>query len=670
MIFAALLLVLPGLLSAAKPLTESTFSQVINDVKVMEQTSKAVKPAALSTLFKAPDLLRTGVDSLAELTAADQTVTRIGANTVFSFEPNGRNINLEQGSVLFHSPKGKGGGTIKTRAASAAVLGTTIIVVTTVNGGFKAIVLEGRGQVRLPNGNFRVLQAGQLVFILPGATQFGPVLNVNLGQLIKASRLVNGFQSELPSVEKITEAVNQQVQLIQSGKAEDTGLLVGGFATKKEVAVVESTILEQAITNVVAEAFGTPAHSPLALLPLAVQQAASTDAIISTSILDPNRLFLTPFTFPVGSSLITNSGFVASNISITTPIISLNPYTTAPTNNEFDLTAFGRLAITTNLTLQGRITNSATLFDTSIGGVNGVTIQPGSLVMATNVGDFTIASGASVSFTNVSIVNASPGRLLGIDLIADSTGEAFGDASLSLVGLHASHVEVEARNVNIFSSSIDLGTVGFGSAFLYAKNNLQIDGLDIFGPPGAGVFFQAENMLAVSNFQASIIGGTFTNTAPTISLYSNQVAGASVQVSGNDINANFVEYSLEPGQMVRMVSANDLTVNNLRVFGISGNSLQLQAGNTLNAANWQISNLAFISMQANTINLQNVNFPAGSTVDLKPQTGNLAANANTGQPPIAGHVNMINGVMYNGTLIPSTLGTFTGTIPGTGITVH
>ncbi len=130
---------------AAAPLTESTFTEIIHDVNTLS-TAGAAAPAKVSDVLKAPDRVRTGPESRAELTAPDRTITRVGANTVFSYADNGRTLNLEQGNVLFHAPKGLGGGTIKSGGAAAAVLGTTIIVSATPNGGFKVILLEGRGR--------------------------------------------------------------------------------------------------------------------------------------------------------------------------------------------------------------------------------------------------------------------------------------------------------------------------------------------------------------------------------------------------------------------------------------------------------------------------------------------------------------------------------------------
>ena len=213
----------------AAPLNESTFTEVIKSVDVVANAGKATTPARANELFKAPDLVRTGADSRAELTAPDQTITRVGANTVFSFEPAGRNLNLEQGSVLFHSPKGMGGGTIKSGGVAAAVLGTTLIVSATADGGFKVILLEGKGAVTLPNGKSVTLKVGQLVYVLPGGKTFSAVLDINLDRLVAGSLLIQGFNHELPSLPLIQKAMATQKSEIASGKTVDTGVTADNF---------------------------------------------------------------------------------------------------------------------------------------------------------------------------------------------------------------------------------------------------------------------------------------------------------------------------------------------------------------------------------------------------------------------------------------------------------
>lgn len=213
----------------AEPLTQSTFTEIVKEVNVVAATTKTAQPGTVNEIVKAPDLVRTGPESRAELTAPDQTITRVGANTVFSFEPTGRDLNLEKGNVLFHSPHGKGGGTIRSGGAAAAVLGTTLIVSSTGDGGFKVILLEGKGKVTLPNGKSAALKAGQLVVVLPGQTDLGPVLEINLGKLVAGSQLVTGFANPLSSMPLIQRAIDEQNKKIAKGRLSDTGLSPEAF---------------------------------------------------------------------------------------------------------------------------------------------------------------------------------------------------------------------------------------------------------------------------------------------------------------------------------------------------------------------------------------------------------------------------------------------------------
>ncbi len=184
----------------------------------------------LNQLLKAPQRVRTGPQSRAELTAADHTITRVGANTVFSFADSGRTVNLEQGSLLFQAPKGIGGGNIKSGGASAAVLGTTLIVSATKHGGFKVILLEGKGKILLPNDKYVILKAGQEVFVLSDGKGFSRVFDINLDKLVHGSLLIDGFSHEHPpSMQLILAAIQHQKSLLASGWGTDTGPASGIF---------------------------------------------------------------------------------------------------------------------------------------------------------------------------------------------------------------------------------------------------------------------------------------------------------------------------------------------------------------------------------------------------------------------------------------------------------
>src|SRR5688572_7302543 len=81
--------------SHAAPLDRATIAEVVNRVSIIDPATRKARPAKQLEIFVAPEVMRTGADSRAELVANDKTVTRVGSNTVFSFEPRSRVIELQ-----------------------------------------------------------------------------------------------------------------------------------------------------------------------------------------------------------------------------------------------------------------------------------------------------------------------------------------------------------------------------------------------------------------------------------------------------------------------------------------------------------------------------------------------------------------------------------------------
>jgi len=254
----ALLVAFPLGASAAEssgtpsPFTEAKITQVVNDVSVSPASDPTTKQVATQGMdFKAPDIISTGRRSRAQLTASDGTIARVGSNTVFSLDPSSRTIHLKEGSVLFNSPKGGGGGTIETGSATATVTGTTIIVSATPDGGFKLLVLEGTATMKLPNGQIVTVGAGQMTFVLPaskGGTA-GPTVNFDLKKEAQSSALVNGFTVDLPSTNLIVDATNQQQVKIQSGQLTQTGQVVVGANDAKTITLATLTTVDSLPAN-------------------------------------------------------------------------------------------------------------------------------------------------------------------------------------------------------------------------------------------------------------------------------------------------------------------------------------------------------------------------------------------------------------------------------------
>jgi ferric-dicitrate binding protein FerR (iron transport regulator) len=380
--------------SRAADFKQSKVTQVVNDVQIISATDQTKKNVSVNDVFTMPDILRTGPSSRAELVAEDDTVTRVGANTIFSFDPASRTIDLQQGSLLFHSPHGKGGGTIHTGSATASVLGSTLIVSATPNGGFKVISLEDQAEIKFLNGLHQKLSPGQMTYILPGGNKLAPIVVFRMDDLTQNSLLVKGFNHPLTSMPLILHEIEKQIKLIQSGKATDTGLLAGDNATSDQVEVLDANTVQTTVNN------------------SSVKKALNADATINEpsltapDISGPTRIFLKPFSLP-GNNFFAGQkfqGFAARNIFVNTPAANLNPLTVdlSPyaAKPEFDFVAAENLNIQGSVTFNGlSAANSLYLF-----AGNQVIFSP-NVTLTANVGDFEIAAPGEMTLNGNSILN-------------------------------------------------------------------------------------------------------------------------------------------------------------------------------------------------------------------------------------------------------------------------
>jgi hypothetical protein len=199
-----------GLALAADSKKEARVTQIIRDVKILPSDASA-RPAVVNDRVADDTGVRTGGESRSELTFADLTITRLGANTIFSFNKAGRNAQVDSGSILLRVPKDSGGGRIRTSAVTVAVTGTTVIMETARGGRNKLIVLEGSARLSLVKypKQFQNVRAAQMVDVPPGATTVPPPVNIDLNDLMRKHPLITDFPP-LPSRDLIIAASQQQ----------------------------------------------------------------------------------------------------------------------------------------------------------------------------------------------------------------------------------------------------------------------------------------------------------------------------------------------------------------------------------------------------------------------------------------------------------------------------
>ena len=263
-----LLLCLPFGAAQAAQLKAARVSQVIRDVKLLPQQA-APRPASIRDEVREGTAVRTGIESRAELTFTDETLARLGANTIFSFDQGTRNLELGGGAMLLRVPKNAGGAQINTAAITAAITGTTIMLEYHPDAYIKFVVLEGTGRIFRNNrvGESVLLKAGQMLIVNPKGTSLPEPVDVDLGRLMKTSALLSGDFAPLPSLNLIAQEIKVQEQAKTEQALLDTNLVIfggGTTVTLTKLAAVDqrAAVMQTTGDNSSSEPTPTPTATP------------------------------------------------------------------------------------------------------------------------------------------------------------------------------------------------------------------------------------------------------------------------------------------------------------------------------------------------------------------------------------------------------------------------
>jgi hypothetical protein len=180
-------------------------SEVIQDVKLFAPQT-APRRAAVNDPVNQGMAVRTGIQSRAELTFSDLTITRLGENTVFTYGKGPRQLDLAQGSVLVEVPPKGAPAHINTAAVSAAVTGGTAMFATGPPAKF--MVLEGTGTF-YPAGHPEeavTLHGGEMLMLMLTGHLTKP-LTFNVKAVMKTSHLIKDFPklANLPLISDVME---------------------------------------------------------------------------------------------------------------------------------------------------------------------------------------------------------------------------------------------------------------------------------------------------------------------------------------------------------------------------------------------------------------------------------------------------------------------------------
>ena len=191
----------------------ATVTEAVNQVTYGTSQSAASSPAAVGTHLQDGEYLKTGMKSRAELQLANQSVTRLGANTIFNYSATTNEIDLQAGTLLFSKPKDGAQMNIKTAAVTAAVVGTTGFI-QLIGKNFVFGLVEGHATLTVGGVTFNIT-SGELLRVNPG--QPPQIHSFDVPTFLKTAPLITHFHHSLPNQLYIDKEVAEYNDLASRG---------------------------------------------------------------------------------------------------------------------------------------------------------------------------------------------------------------------------------------------------------------------------------------------------------------------------------------------------------------------------------------------------------------------------------------------------------------------
>jgi hypothetical protein len=593
-------LIAPAGSTIAAPRREAHVTQIIKDVRLLPAQG-AARPAVVNDNVRSGTAVRTGVDSRTELTFTDQTLARLGANTIFSFNEATRNLDLSRGAMLLSVPQGSGGQQISTAIVTAAITGGTGLLDYTPGNYIKFIVLEGIGRMFLKGhlGESVLIYPGQMLIVKPNATSLPDPVNVDLQRLVKTCQLLGPPFQSLANFPLISDAVQLQLAKKADGGFINTNLVIYGRGTL--VRLVDPTNVNVISQETVAAP--TPTKSPR-VSPTPIPTPTPTPIPTATPTPTPTP---TPSKFGTPSVIASSVPYViTSGTTISTdPAITTN-----------GVTDFGKIwrGQVQDGSLSAFVFGSTSAFDTASGfdsELNGQIGNGGAGFKFTSLqltGNPTVSTPTGVVNLGLIAVNGitsgSPGGTLtfaGIRglLLATQDGSINLGPEIAFSGLHDINFYARGAGSNLTLGSAISGGTGIR---LWAQGTTQINGDE-----------SATEFKAFSGGDFLAGSGTVTATDINIESLSNVNIDASKfpDVAGGAINFNAattLTIVLNPGGTFTrdLLTGQGTTIN-----------LQFSSPNTFNLGSAVVSFIA----GSGGIHAPNVLFANGASLLLQAANG-------------------------------------------------
>lgn len=582
----------------------------------------APRPAAVNDAVTQQMGVRTGVESRAELTFTDLTLTRLGANTIFSFKQGTRELDLTSGAVLLQVPPKAPAVKVNTSAVTAAVTGGTALFAT--GPPTKFMVLEGIGTF-YPTGHperAATVNGGEMMTMTADGRMTKPE-KFDVKQVLKTSRLIKDFPplENLPLVMAVVDLQLAEQQLAGLNSQTLARNLVDVIGTTDQNANANPVVLVRNSTSSPTPPPISPTPPPITPTPppptpTPLPSGTPTKFGTPATITSPNPYVITSGTVittdpSITTNGVTDLGKIYRGRSIDGPVSawafgSTSAFDTASGFDDLIGDNSGAAFKFTALQLNGDPTIDTTNGEINLGliAVNGITSGGAGgvltfegirgLLLATQNGPITLGPGISFSGLHDLTIYArgsSSDLTLGSNISTASQVSLFAERDMSMTSsittddLHA----FVGRNVSINGEAV----IHAPTITLSAGQNLNWSNLisneTAFNSSG-NVSISAGQMLNIAN-DLTIIrrnGGITSGLNVTLS------AGTDLSVGGDLSIATDIS-NLTSGANISILAGRNLTIGGSLALltsaaaqsgsGANGQNVTLSVGNDLVAHN-------------------------------------------------------------------------------------
>ncbi len=198
--------------------------------EVRLQTQAGPLPISMGDILSA-GTIDNGAKARSELTFANRTVARLGANTILALTNEVATMELREGAVLFQIPKNSSA-EITTQPIVVTSKGATCLLERNRNFYIKLLLLEGEARVSLPGriGESILMEPGQILITSPKATSLPEAAYFDIARAARTCRLLSAFPP-LRDQELIALEARKQASLTSNGSYIPSNLVIFGRGT-------------------------------------------------------------------------------------------------------------------------------------------------------------------------------------------------------------------------------------------------------------------------------------------------------------------------------------------------------------------------------------------------------------------------------------------------------